>query len=41
MRGCQCFMPVKTGRPSSFWSAARVASVIAFKGFESSIPSAR
>jgi hypothetical protein len=32
-------MPVKTGSPSSASSAARVASVISFSGFESSIPS--
>ena len=34
MRGVQCFMPVKTGTPSSRSSAARVCSVIAFSGFE-------
>jgi hypothetical protein len=41
MRGVQCRIPVKTGMPSSASSAARVASVISFSGFESSIPSAR
>ncbi len=41
IRGVQCFIPVKTGRPSSASSAARVCSVIAFSGFESSIPSRR
>ena len=41
MRGGQCFMPVKTGSPSSASSAARVCSVIAFSGDESSIPSRR
>ena len=41
MRGAQCFMPVNTGMsPSSRSSAARVASVIAFSGEPSSIPSA-
>ena len=32
IRGVQCFMPVKTGTPSSRSSAARVSSVIAFSG---------
>ena len=41
MRGVQCFMPVKTGRSSSSSSEARVASVIAFNGLDSSIPSRR
>ena len=41
IRGVQCFIPVKTGSPSSPSSAARVASVIAFSGFASSIPSRR
>ena len=41
IRGRQCFIPVKTGRPSSASSAARVCSVISFSGFESSIPSRR
>ncbi len=41
IRGCQWRMPVKTGIPSSASSAARVASVISFSGFESSIPSRR
>ena len=40
MRGVQCFIPVKTGSPSSASSAARVCSVIALSGEESSIPSA-
>ena len=41
IRGCQCFMPVRTGMPSSRSRAARVCSVIAFSGDSSSIPSAR
>ena len=41
IRGVQCFIPVKTGIPSSTSSAARVSSVIAFSGFESSIPRRR
>jgi len=31
IRGVQCFIPVKTGRPSSSSSATRVCSVIAFQ----------
>ena len=41
IRGVQCFIPVKTGSPSSASSAARVSSVIAFSGLERSIPSRR
>ena len=37
----QCFIPVKTGRPSSASSAARVSSVIAFSGEPSSTPRRR
>ena len=41
MRGVQCFIPVKTGKPSSRSSAARVSSVIAFSGFVLLDPSRR
>ena len=37
----QCFIPVKTGSPSSASSAARVSSVMAFRGEPSSTPRRR